>query len=376
MENNNSVCYVARIEELNPIDGADKIEQAIVKGWSCIVPKNTYHVGEKVVCIITDAVIPDELAEQLQVKTYLRKGNRVRTVKLKGVYSECLIISCEHLLNKVSYFAIGMDLMPYLNIVKYEPPIKDIIDNKGRKHRYQHNPNFHVYYKFPNIKNVTGLFVPDDHVIVTRKLHGTNARYGIVKKAKLSIIDRIKLLFGNKWAGYEFVYGSHNVEKGSDSQGFYSTDVWKEINNTYKIKEKLWKVVKELTPSYIGSGFVIYGEIYGPGIQGEAYSYGLKSKELALFDLTIDGEYADHIMFLDFAYALNLPIVPILYNGKFYYEGYILDRYVFDQFIYNTKVPHEGVVVKCITGARNKVAKFINPAYSIYSEKHNIPDSH
>jgi hypothetical protein len=69
----------------------------------------------------------------------------------------------------------------------------------GRKIRYDENPNFHIYYKFPNQKNVPDMFNGNDEVVITRKLHGTNARYGIVKKRKLSIFDRVKLLFGNKW---------------------------------------------------------------------------------------------------------------------------------------------------------------------------------
>ena len=61
---------------------------------------------------------------------------------------------------------------------------------------------------------------------------------GIVRKKKLSLLDRIKMLFGNKWAAFEYVYGSHNVEKGSDSQGFYDTNVWYEIADKYEIKQK------------------------------------------------------------------------------------------------------------------------------------------
>jgi hypothetical protein len=49
---------------------------------------------------------------------------------------------------------------------------------------------------------------------------------------------------------------------------------------------------------------------------------------------------------------------------------------VFNNNIEGTKVPHEGVVVKSVTGDRHKVGKVINPDYSIFSEKHNVGDSH
>ena len=247
MENLNSVCYVRVIGEIRPIEGADNIELAIVNGWHAITKKGEYEVGNKVVIATTDAVIPVELSDLMGVTGYLRKGQRVRTVKLRGVYSECLIMSKNVIpaLRKHPTIAEGEDLMELLGIVKYEPPVKMVeMSVGGRKFKYHQNPNFHVYYKFPNLKNVPDLFTEEDSVSITRKLHGTNARYGIVRKKKLSILDRIKKFFGNKWVDFDYVYGSHNVEKGSDSQGFYSTDVWRTIADEYKIKEKLWDYVK------------------------------------------------------------------------------------------------------------------------------------
>jgi hypothetical protein len=54
----------------------------------------------------------------------------------------------------------------------------------------------------------------------------------------------------------------------------------------------------------------------------------------------------------------------------------VQDKYTFKNFIEGTKVPHEGIVIKHVSGDRRKVAKVINPDYLIYGEKHNIGDSH
>lgn len=227
MENVNSCCYVAKINEIKEIPGADNIDQAIINGWSCIVKKDSHKVDELVVVATTDAVIPQVLSDNLGVTNYLRKGQRVRTVKLRGVYSECLIIpflyaniSTKNNLNE------GSDVMLILNITKYEPPVKQIQLASGRKIRWQDNPNFHVYYKFPNLKNVPGMFTTEDVVEITRKIHGTSARYSIIKKTKLTFLDKIKLKL-NKWVGvggdrwkycnYEFCIGSHNVVKDIQS---------------------------------------------------------------------------------------------------------------------------------------------------------------
>jgi RNA ligase (TIGR02306 family) len=308
----------------------------------------------------------------------LRKGQRVRTVKLRGVYSECLIIPFDKLLlpkTFVENVKEGKDMMEMLGITKYEPPAVQVQLSSGRKLKYYQNQNFHIYYKFPNIKNVQGMFTETDEVEITRKIHGTNSRYGIVKKNKLSIWDKVRRFFGNECIEYEFVYGSHNVEKGSDSQGFYDTDVWRTVAVKYNIREQLWDLFKTYKDYYdIESGIVIYGEIYGPGIQ-KNYDYGLKELEFAGFDVTINGEYCCVSRSLDiFNNVLKLPYVPILYGGTWSQE--IQDKFVFNNFIEGTKVPHEGIVIKGFYGDRKKVAKVINPDYLIYGEKHNVGDSH
>jgi RNA ligase (TIGR02306 family) len=378
MENQNSVCFVARINEIKPIEGADKIEQGVIGGWNCIIQKGQYKVNDLVAVATTDAVIPQHLSDDMNVTNYLRKGGRVRTVKLRGVYSECLIIPIEKTGLFKYEFTEGKDLMDIMYIYKYEPPAVQVQLASGRKIRYSQNPNFGIYYKFPNIKNVKGMFNDLDEVEVTRKIHGTNARYGIVKKNKLSIWDKVKRFFGDKWVEYEYVYGSHNVEKGSDSQGFYDSDVWKTIAEKYRIRERLWEQVK-LEWDYIssdeykiGEGFVIYGEIYGPGIQ-KNYDYGLKEIEYAGFDVTINGKYQPLHDSYCYHRMLDLPYVPILAVDRWTQE--LQDRHVFDK-IEGTKVPHEGVVIKSMNGDRHKVAKIINPEYLIYGEKNNVGDSH
>jgi RNA ligase (TIGR02306 family) len=377
VENLNSVAFVARITEIMPIPGADNIEQAIVGNWSCIIKKDQYTEGGLVVCATTDAVIPEALAEKMNVTNYLRSGNRVRTIKLKGVYSECLIIPFMYTEMEMSKLKEGMDVMPYMGIVKYEPPVKQIQLASGKKVRYSENPNFTVYYKFPNMKNVKGMFVEGDLVQITRKIHGSNARYGIVRKNKFTFWDKVKkfLRLTNEWSGYEFVVGSHNVEKGSDSQGYYDTNIWYDIDKKYLIKERLWNYVRlQMSPEKIGSGVILYGEIFGAGVQ-KNYDYGLKSIEFVGFDFVVNGVYqapedAKHILLG----GLGLPHVEELYVGPWSQD--IQDKYVFNNFIPGTKVPHEGVVVKARTGERQKIAKVINPDYLIYVEKNDVGDGH
>jgi RNA ligase (TIGR02306 family) len=166
IENLNSICYVAKINEIKPIPGADNIEQGVIGGWNCIIKKGEYQAGDLVVVATTDAVIPQELSDGMNVTNYLRKGGRVRTVKLRGVYSECLIIPFKYAREVTGYantkWDEGDDLMDTLKIYKYEPPAVQVQLSSGRKIKYHQNPNFGVYYKFPNIKNVAGIFTEED----------------------------------------------------------------------------------------------------------------------------------------------------------------------------------------------------------------------
>ena len=375
MENQNSVCFVATINEIKAIPNADNIEQVVVGGWNAITKKGEFKEGDLTVIATTDAVIPEAFSEKMGVTSYLRKGGRVRTVKLRGVYSECLIIPTKYIPGYGDRYQDGDDMMEKFGIVKYEPPVKQIQLASGRKIKWRDNQNFHIYYKFPNLKNVAGMFTEEDLVEITRKIHGTNARYGIVRKSKLSFWDKVKkfLRIADKWVDYEYIYGSHNCEKGSDSQGFYSTDVWRTIAEKYSIKEKLWNYIKNRNVE-IGEGIILYGEIYGAGIQ-KNYDYGLIDIEFAGFDVKLRGEYLSTYDTWNLVKNhIELPYVEILHYGDWTQE--IQDKFTFNNFIDGTKVPHEGIVIKYYTGERQKVAKVINPDYLIYGEKHDVGDSH
>lgn len=217
MQNENSVAFIAKITGISPITGADKIERVIVGGWNAIAQKGIHKPGDLVLCMTTDAVIPEELAVKWGVKNYLRKGNRVRTIKLKGVYSEVVLIPLFDIgSTRFKKFEEGADLMEILGVFKYEPPLVEVVLPGGKRIKQKDNLNFNKYYKFPNHKNTPNMFNEDDDVVVTRKIHGTSARFGICLKSSLTLWDKIRIFFGNKNAAYCYIIGSHNVIKSTE----------------------------------------------------------------------------------------------------------------------------------------------------------------
>ena len=364
MENNFSVCFNGVVEKIVPIEGADKIVQAWISGWETVIPVDKYEVGDKVIIAVTDAVIPYELGEGLGVISYLKHKKIlnqfiVKTTKLRGVYSTAMIVG------DGSMYPIGKDLMDKFKIEKYEEPEVEVTLSKsegGKKIRFHKNPNFHVYYKFPNAKNVPGMFNDEDTIVITRKIHGTNFRGGLVKKPKLSLMDRSRKFLGVKWIDYTWVVGSHNVEKSNESIGYYSTNVYSEIAVRYKLQEKIKNYLGAVAFSdgdfEIGDGFIVYGEIYGPGIQ-KFYDYGLKDIDLVLFETKLNGKYDDIDTARRTSSILSVPFVEQLYRGK-YDEGIIFH---FQNEMLNNTIPHEGIVVRSVVEDRQKICKYINPIY-------------
>ncbi len=153
MENLDSVCYINKVNKIEPIEGADKIELCTVNGWTSVTQKGIHKEGDLILCITTDAVIPEDLATQWGCISYLRNKSRVRTVKLKGVYSECILIPLKDLLTK-NTFKEGQDLSEDLQIFKYEPPVREVLITGIPKVYFKWNKihKFSMWKSFVNYK--------------------------------------------------------------------------------------------------------------------------------------------------------------------------------------------------------------------------------
>ena len=86
-----------RIDAIQPIDGADAIECAVVGEWRVVVKKGKYAPGDLAVYCEIDSWIPHSLAPFLskgqEPKEYNGvKGERLRTVRLRGQLSRGLLL--------------------------------------------------------------------------------------------------------------------------------------------------------------------------------------------------------------------------------------------------------------------------------------------
>jgi len=96
---------IKRITQLLPIEGADKIELAIVDdSWKVVVEKGLHQVNNLIFYFEIDSWIPHELAPFLSKGKEPReyngvKGEKLRTIRLRKQLSQGLILPLKEVFN-------------------------------------------------------------------------------------------------------------------------------------------------------------------------------------------------------------------------------------------------------------------------------------
>lgn len=112
-----AMATVRRIDSVDPIEGADRIEVARVGGWNVVVGKGEYKAGDYAIYFEIDTFLPidDERFAFLAprgTKTMVwngveYEGHVLRTAKMCGVYSQGLLM-------KPELWGISQDVLPKL----------------------------------------------------------------------------------------------------------------------------------------------------------------------------------------------------------------------------------------------------------------------
>ena len=97
---------IRKISSIEAIPGADFIVLATVDNWKCITKKDEFSEGDLCVFFEPDAVLPKEDWSEF-MKRY---KYRVRTIKMRGVYSQGLVLPIETVGLNVSDVYEGMDI--------------------------------------------------------------------------------------------------------------------------------------------------------------------------------------------------------------------------------------------------------------------------
>lgn len=337
---------LTNILTISPHPKADRLEFATVYGFQVIVKKDQYKVGDAVVYIPIDSILPEWLENKLFPADSKIKLNshRVRQIRIRGMASQGMLVDTQDVASKVNFKKAHAedDLAETLGITKYEPPVPGPSSTQGkdkqRNKRYEH-PLFHKYNGLDSIKWFPTMFKDGQLVVITEKLHGTHARASVLPFRANTFWRKVQRLFGlaPQW---EQCYGSNNVQKavGRDNKHFYSEDVWGNAFKALGVFPKL-KV-----------GESVFGEIIGPGIQAN-YDYGLTEHRFVLFDVKVLDPITEKQTWLspaeveEFARVRGFEHVPILYRGP--YDKDVAYRLTTGPSMYcgDQKV-REGIVIK------------------------------
>lgn len=361
---------LTKILEIFDHPNAHSLSFAKVYDFNVIVRKNEYKVGDEVIYVPIDSVLPFNLETKIfgpDSKIKLNKS-RVKQIKIRGHYSQGMIINIsdvdEYLKTDIRYndtYKLEDDLSADLGITKYTPPEASYQSGLVRKRdKPRENPFFHKYGGIDNFKWYPDLFAEGEEVSITEKVHGSNCRAGYVPFVANSLWRRILTLL--KLAPtHQWVYGSNNVQLQSrwNYKGFYGEDVYGKVLEKYGIKDKL------------KPGEVVYGELYGDGIQ-KNYTYGCKNGEhkFVAFDVKIQtettSEYLSPDDFQKFCKERDIPMVPELYRGPFNKDQAKALTVGDSVFVASQKV-REGVVIKPLleqtTTIGRKLLKVISEKY-------------
>jgi RNA ligase (TIGR02306 family) len=279
---------VRKIDALTPIDGADAIECATVGGWKVVVKKDEFKAGDLVVYCEIDSWIPFELAPFLCKGKEPRefegiKGERLKTIKLRGQLSQGLILPLEPTCANIeSELFEGLDVSFPLNIVKWDKPVNAQLAGicKGN---------------FPSLIPKTDQERCQNLVKEIVVANESGSKFEVTEKLEGSSMT-CYLIDG------EFGVCSRNMDlKRDENNAFWKAAVEDDIENQMR---------------QAGDNFAIQGELIGPGVQGNIYK--LSKPEFYVFDIydVQAGSYITPDMRRAIISGMGLNHVPVITVGK------------------------------------------------------------
>lgn len=343
-------CTIEQLE-ISPHPNADKLELARVGGYYAVVKKDEYASGDYALYIPEAAIIPQDLLVELGLEGRLSGSakNRVKAVRLRGQLSQGIVCVPSKLLAELGTGVLanhaGEDHAETLGITKWEPPVP-----ANMAGQLQTGVNLVRWSDIENIKKYPEMFVRDETVVVTEKIHGT------CFLATYNVADG-ELLISSK------VVGAKNLSIVESEGNLY----WQAARR-YGIGPTMELMAKDFDATTIA----IFGEVFGQGVQDLPYCRA--GHHFAAFDLyvaydNVPGTFINAFESLQILTDYQLPTVPLLWEGPYDYDK-IEELATGEECVTGEELHmREGVVVRpfkeTISSLTNKrkIAKFISPDY-------------
>lgn len=285
---------VEMISSIKPIEGADAIELAEVRGWKVVIKKGEFREGDLCIYCEIDSVLPERPEFE-----FLRPRNfRIRTIKLRGQISQGIafpltVLPVGHSLAAANgELQPGYDVTDILGVKKYDPPIPAELGGKVRG-RF---PSHSIKTDEERIQNLIDSYEEYKKMTwdVTEKLDGSSMTAYINEEGNFGIASR-------------------NLDlKESETNSFWKTA--RDIDLEEKMRNYMESnSIRSLT---------IQGELIGEGIQKNKYR--IKGQRVYFFRAFSQREYKFYSYddFLDMMRDMDLDTVPILERGFYLPEKY------------------------------------------------------
>lgn len=118
---------LATIETIQQVwahQNADRLELAQVLGWQIVIKKSEFQPGDKVVFVAIDTILPPApWSHFLASKSHPDQPIRLKTARLRGEYSQGLILPLSILPASAQLLPEGSEVSEILGIRKYEKEI-------------------------------------------------------------------------------------------------------------------------------------------------------------------------------------------------------------------------------------------------------------
>lgn len=276
---------IRKIAEVRAIPDADKICAYRVDGWWLVDSIGKYQVDDLVVYLEVDSFVPNELAPFLSKGKEPReyegiKGERLRTVKLRGQLSQGLLLPLQtvyELPSTTNCDVLGDDVTEALGILKWERPMNAQLAGMARGNF----PALVPKTDQERIQNLTRSFAEYqlDTWSITEKLDGSSCTFYLDAEGEFHVCSR-------------------NLDLKED-----------EANSFWKVARKFQ--IEDVMRRNFMKGMAIQGEMIGEGIQGNQYKVQL---DFYVFDMynTVTAQYILPVQLKAACERLGLKHVPII----------------------------------------------------------------
>lgn len=304
---------IEEITNIKPHPQADRLEIAQVLGWQTVVQKDKFKVGDKIVFIVIDTILPKApWSEFLADKDRPEKPIRLKTIKLRGEHSQGLVLPLDVLAEHMQSWQIGADVGGSLGVKKYEKEIPAQLagDVKGVFPSYL-CAQTDEENAASNLDLVKEVFAKKD-LTVTKKLDGSSCTI-VIKDGEIKHVCSRRMDL-----------------KETETNSFWA--VARAID------------LKKISPE---EQLIIQGELMGPGIQGNQLK--LLKPELYVFQVRVQDKFIPYYQMSSVCDRLGLKVVPLIkfveIEGSFEEEQQKLQRCA-DSLTLDSGAPAEGIVVR------------------------------